>query len=228
VYSEIIIERHWRGRVSRSVGEKFWDEVKKAGKPENVPPVISTPKHYVVHIHKHDLFFVGVVRFKNNNFFFCASHSFFSCQQQVAQLQQKQLFLIYYISISILFINYITQVHGETPPLMVIELLYKIVDTFERYIGKVSDFGIKQNFVTVYQLLDEMIDNGFPITTEISLLQDLVKPPQSLLQAVGNIVTQAKSGNGRSPVPWRKLGIRYANNEIFFDFVEEMNCIVDV
>ena len=61
-YSEIIIERHWRGRVSRSVGEKFWEEVKKAGKPENVPPVISTPKHYVVHIHKHDLFFVGVVR----------------------------------------------------------------------------------------------------------------------------------------------------------------------
>lgn len=28
-------------------------------------------------------------------------------------------------------------------------------------------------------------------------------------------------------VPWRKMGVRYTNNEIYFDIIEEVNCIVD-
>eukprot|EP00817_Percolomonadidae_sp_ATCC50343_P000747 CAMPEP_0117428612 /NCGR_PEP_ID=MMETSP0758-20121206/8283_1 /TAXON_ID=63605 /ORGANISM="Percolomonas cosmopolitus, Strain AE-1 (ATCC 50343)" /LENGTH=312 /DNA_ID=CAMNT_0005215069 /DNA_START=305 /DNA_END=1243 /DNA_ORIENTATION=+ len=81
---------------------------------------------------------------------------------------------------------------------------------------------VKHHFTTVYQLLDEMIDNGFPITTELSLLFDLVRPPQSLLNGLSR--TQGKGG--RSMVPWRKKGIKYSNNQIFFDVVEELNCIV--
>lgn len=73
-----------------------------------------------------------------------------------------------------------------------------------------------------------MVDNGFPITTELSLLQDLVKPPTNMIQGLANAVQQPSSGHGRSPVPWRKLGIRYTNNEIFFDIIEELNCVVDV
>ena len=30
-----------------------------------------------------------------------------------------------------------------------------------------------------------------------------------------------------SPVPWRKAGIKYTNNEIFFDVIEEIDCIID-
>lgn len=68
------------------------------------------------------------------------------------------------------------------------------------------------------------------MTTEISLLKDLVKVPQSVMKSVVDSAINMKtnSGTGRSPVPWRKLGIKYANNEIFFDFIESMTCIVDV
>jgi AP-3 complex subunit mu len=176
---EIIIEKHWRGRVSRSVGEYFYEQVRKAGKPEETPPVIATSKHYITHVLRSGIFFVGVVQ-------------------------------------------------TETPPMMVIELLNRIVDVFASYVGKIDDHSIKQNFVTIYQLLDEMIDNGFPITSELSLLRDLVKPPQNVMKAITDTVTRQDSGHGISPVPWRKLGIRYATNEIFFDLVEEMNCIIDV
>jgi len=31
-----------------------------------------------------------------------------------------------------------------------------------------------------------------------------------------------------SPLEWRKLGITYRKNEIFFDIIEEMSFIVDV
>jgi AP-3 complex subunit mu len=73
-----------------------------------------------------------------------------------------------------------------------------------------------------------VIDNGFPLTTEISLLHDLVRPPVDLVKSLASAVNQPSQGTGRSAVPWRKSGIRYVNNEIFFDIVEEINCIVDV
>ena len=28
-------------------------------------------------------------------------------------------------------------------------------------------------------------------------------------------------------IPWRKLGVKYTNNEIFFDITEEIDCIID-
>ena len=30
-----------------------------------------------------------------------------------------------------------------------------------------------------------------------------------------------------SPIPWRKTGVRYNNNEIFFDITEELRAIVN-
>ncbi|KAL0484239.1 AP-3 complex subunit AP3M1 [Acrasis kona] len=162
---EIIIEKHWRGRVSRSVGEYFVEQVRKAGSPEETPPVIAMSNHYIIHVLRSDVFFVGVVQ-------------------------------------------------SETPPLMVVELLNRLVEVLTSYIGKIDDNNIKQNFVTLYQLLDEMIDNGFPITTELSLLRDLVKPQASVIKSITDTVSRQDSGHGISPVPWRKLGIKYAANEI--------------
>jgi len=52
-----------------------------------------------------------------------------------------------------------------------------MVDIFKIYCKELTEDTIKQNFVTIYQLLDEMIDCGFPITTELTMLSDLVKPP---------------------------------------------------
>jgi len=70
-----------------------------------------------------------------------------------------------------------------------------------------------------------MVDDGFPITTEISLLMDLVKPPETVLEAMASL--GHNTGSGRSPVPWRKFGVKYLANEIFFDVCEDINAIVD-
>ncbi|EFC48275.1 predicted protein [Naegleria gruberi] len=122
-------------------------------------------------------------------------------------------------------------VDREFQPLMIIEMLHRIVDTLEIYIEKVNEQNIKNNFVVVYQLLDEMIDGGFPITTEIALLKDLVRQPASIAkQLTGDIgkTTVGIVGHNKSIVPWRKAGIKYMNNEVYFDIVETLNVIVDV
>jgi AP-3 complex subunit mu len=39
-----------------------------------------------------------------------------------------------------------------------------------------------------FQLLDEMLDNGFPLATESNILKELIKPP-NILRTIANTVT---------------------------------------
>jgi len=45
-------------------------------------------------------------------------------------------------------------------PLFVIEFLHRVVDTLVDYFSECSETTIKDNIVVVYELLDEMLDNG--------------------------------------------------------------------
>ena len=42
--------------------------------------------------------------------------------------------------------------------------------------------------MVVYELLDEMLDNGFPLATEANILKEMIKPP-NILRTVENSVT---------------------------------------
>lgn len=76
----------------------------------------------------------------------------------------------------------------ETQPLFVIEFLHRVVDTFEDYFGECTETVIKDNYVVVYELLDEMLDNGFPLATESNILKELIRPP-NILRTIANSVT---------------------------------------
>ncbi len=58
---EIIIERHFRGKVNRSVAELFVEQVRKNKSPTDTPPIIATATHYLIHVYQHHLFFLAVV-----------------------------------------------------------------------------------------------------------------------------------------------------------------------
>lgn len=42
--------------------------------------------------------------------------------------------------------------------------------------------------VVVYELLEEMLDNGFPLATESNILKELIKPP-TILRTMVNTIT---------------------------------------
>ena len=46
--------------------------------------------------------------------------------------------------------------------LMVFSYLYKLVEILQEYFTNVEEESIRDNFVIVYELLDEMMDNGYP------------------------------------------------------------------
>jgi AP-1 complex subunit mu len=58
---------------------------------------------------------------------------------------------------------------------MLMDFLLRIVKVFGDYFNVVNEESIKDNFVTVYELLDETIDFGLPQVTESSLLKDFIQ-----------------------------------------------------
>lgn len=59
---DIFLEKHWKSVVSRSVCDYFFEAREKAVDPENVPPVLQTPHHYLISIYRGKLFFLSVIQ----------------------------------------------------------------------------------------------------------------------------------------------------------------------
>ncbi|PAV55701.1 hypothetical protein WR25_03627 [Diploscapter pachys] len=180
---DVILEKHWKSVIHRSICDYFFDQQKRATHPEDVIPVISTPHHYLINVYHNQLYFIAVTTV-------------------------------------------------ETAPLMAIEFLHRVVQTLTQYFDECSDSSIKENLVLVFELLDEMLDNGYPLVTELNILQDLIKPP-NFLRNIANQVTGRTNMSDTLPtgqlsnVPWRRQGVKYTNNEAYFDVIEEIDAIID-
>ncbi|KXN67563.1 AP-3 complex subunit MU-1 [Conidiobolus coronatus NRRL 28638] len=120
----------------------------------------------------------------------------------------------------------------EASPLAAIEFIHRIVDVFNSYLGQVNEPTIKENFVIVYQLLEEMMDYGFPLMTDVNTLKDVIAPPTIMNKVLTTVTGVSNIHNGilsgsLTDVTWRKSGIKYINNEIYFDIVEEIDAVID-
>ncbi|KAG5180913.1 Mu homology domain-containing protein [Tribonema minus] len=126
----------------------------------------------------------------------------------------------------------IAKVQQETPPLLCIEFLHRVLDILADYLGAVDETSIKESFSLVYQLLEEMMDNGHPMTTEPNALKAMIKPPTVMGRVVAaatgrsDAISEALPDGTISAMPWRKAGVRYAQNEIYLDIIEEVDAIV--
>ena len=107
------------------------------------------------------------------------------------------------------------------------------------YFKELEEESIRDNFVIIYELLDEMMDFGYPQTTESKILQECV------CDWNGRVLGSTDGGNRyitqesyklevqvRPPiavtnaVSWRSEGIRYRKNEVFLDVIESVNLLV--
>mmetsp|Transcript_56464 Transcript_56464/g.115551 ORF Transcript_56464/g.115551 Transcript_56464/m.115551 type:complete len:421 (-) Transcript_56464:297-1559(-) len=182
---EVLIEKHYRNYISRTCCDLFWGEVQQASHPQEVKPVLVTPKYYLIHVQRYGMYFIAVL-------------------------------------------------NREVTPLLVTEFLHRVVDVFRDYFNEVSEESIKENFITVYQLMDEMMDNGIPMTTEPNVLKTMIHPPTILGRVANSMGVSDKSSINQdlpegmlSSIWWRKKGVRYTNNEIYLDIVEDIDCSID-
>ena len=77
------------------------------------------------------------------------------------------------------------------------------------------------------------MDNGFPLTTEPSILRDMIAPPNIVSKMLSVVTGKTSNVSSTLPnatsscVPWRKTDSKYASNEIYVDLVEEMDAVVN-
>jgi AP-1 complex subunit mu len=98
------------------------------------------------------------------------------------------------------------------------------VDVFKDYFKEVEEESIRDNFTIVYELLDEMMDFGYPQTTESQVLQEFITQESHKLDLSKSEVHVPASVTGA--VNWRKEGIKYRKNELFLDVIENINLLV--
>lgn len=116
-----------------------------------------------------------------------------------------------------------------------IEFLHKLLEAFEEYFGQgFSEVDLTEEFTKVYEILEEVADNGFPTLTESAMLAQLVAPPSLLAKLNGMISTTNGDVSSKlsvalasSDCPWRRRGARYPTNEFFLDVVEDVDAILD-
>ncbi|KAL8597528.1 AP-3 complex subunit mu-1 [Nucella lapillus] len=181
---DVFMEKHWRSVINKSICDYFFEAQSKAANPEDIPPIISTPHHYLINIYRNNLHFIAVVT-------------------------------------------------TEVPPLFVLEFLHRVCDIFEDYFGDCNESTLKEHYVIVFELLDEMLDNGFPLAMEINVLKELIKPPNFLRTITDTVTGKSTSVGANLPtgqlsnIPWRRTGVKYTNNEAYFDVIEEIDAIID-
>ncbi|KAL5700346.1 AP-3 complex subunit mu [Ranunculus cassubicifolius] len=129
-------------------------------------------------------------------------------------------------------ITFLACTQSEMPPLMAIEFLSRVADVLSDYLDGLNEDLIKDNFVIVYELLDEMIDNGFPLTTEPNILREMIAPPNivskvlSVMTGNSSNVNNTLPGATGSSVPWRTMDLKHTKNEVHVELVEEMDAII--
>ncbi|KAG6136095.1 hypothetical protein E4U35_003777 [Claviceps purpurea] len=108
---------------------------------------------------------------------------------------------------------------------LVFEFLYRLIQLGKGYFGKFDEEAVKNNFVLVYELLDEIIDFGYPQNTETDTLKMYITTEgvksETRPEDTSKITMQATGA-----LSWRKADVRYRKNEAFVDVIEDVNLLM--
>lgn len=77
----------------------------------------------------------------------------------------------------------------------------------------------------IYELLDEMMDNGYPQTTDGKILQEYIKSDYHKLSEKEKKSVDVPDNIGEVD-NWRKRGIKYKKNQMYLDVIETLNMTV--
>jgi len=102
-------------------------------------------------------------------------------------------------------------------------VLLLLRQVLESYFGTVDEDSIRNNFVLIYELLDEMMDYGYPQNTDADILKLVITQKGVMSEATkGRDISVAATG----VVNWRAEGLKYRKNELYIDVVEDVNLLM--
>eukprot|EP00041_Stephanoeca_diplocostata_P017365 m.348604 g.348604 ORF g.348604 m.348604 type:complete len:430 (-) comp20678_c0_seq1:246-1535(-) len=107
--------------------------------------------------------------------------------------------------------------------MLIFVFLHKLIEVFKEYFKELEEESIRDNFVIIYELLDELMDFGYPQTTDPKILQLYITQQGRKLESAAPKPPMALT----NAVSWRNEGIKHRKNEVFLDVVEKVNLLVN-
>ena len=106
---------------------------------------------------------------------------------------------------------------------MIVLFLYQIVKVFEEYFQALEEESIRDNFVVIHELLDEMMDFGYPQATEPKLLQEYITQESEKLidKNSAQVIPEL------TKTTLRPENLKYRKNEVFLDVIESVNILAN-
>ena len=117
---------------------------------------------------------------------------------------------------------YIVAVSKRNPDIcMVFFFLHRLIDLLIGYFNVLEDESIRDNFVLIYELLDEIMDHGYPQNTDAKLLKEYIKTSSYRLAVKKKITTEVINNQVTRPP-----GIKYQVNQAFVDVTERVSSLI--
>jgi len=116
-------------------------------------------------------------------------------------------------------------------PSIFIEFLHRLAKVFKDYCGVLTEEAIRKNFILVYELLDEMVDYGYPQGTSTESLKSFIHnepiPVETTrvtrMPAISSKTTPSVSAH--KPITYHRERQGKQKNEIFVDILERLNVL---
>ena len=114
-----------------------------------------------------------------------------------------------------------------------LELLNRLAKVMKDYCGVLTEESIRKNFILVYELLDEMMDYGYPQITSTEMLKNCVHNEAIVIQPAGmsptSLLMELRGGSKASTasnIPISMSGMRgKQKNEIYVDIIERLTVL---
>lgn len=138
-----------------------------------------------------------------------------------------------YLHVKVAGLLFVATSRVNVSPALVLELLQRVVRVAKDYLGILNEDSLRKNFVLVYELLDEMIDFGYPQTTSTEVLKSFVFNEPVVIEAarMPNLGPAAIFMQGSKRMPGTAVTKSVVANEpggkkreeIFVDIIEKIS-----
>lgn len=104
------------------------------------------------------------------------------------------------------------------------------LELLKNYLKEVEEESIKDNFIIIYELLDEIIDNGYIQCVDVNFLKDYIKTDYHELVKPDKTKNSnfMKGPQLNNKISWRREGIKYSQNEFYMDIYEYISFVCDI
>ncbi|KAH8106937.1 clathrin adaptor mu subunit [Cristinia sonorae] len=127
----------------------------------------------------------------------------------------------FHVRVNNLYVVAVTKCNANAA--LVFEYCYRFIAIAKSYFGKVDEESVKNNFVLIYELIDEINDFGYPQNSEIDTLKTYITTESVMSTNIAAEESSKITTQATGATSWRRNDVKYKKNEAFVDVVETVN-----